>query len=272
MNKKRIIIIICIILAISLGYIVFVNIYQEKKDTENIGSYSEIYDKERHLIYDMSKEKEVIEMVENITIQGVVELNHNGHIYIFNGQHFGEYGFEMEEYTRANIDNKNQECIDYYTSEKYDTSYIQEGDVIICTGNLKKFYYGDNDFDTKENEIIVLKKDDFNAMQQKVFESENPVITLGDIFIFDRKDDVTPGIESHLYLKYDIEDNTNPDIVHHFPFGEKVYVTDETEIKGNLQKGKKVKVGYDDYSDEESNNAKYVDERVKLKSIEVIEK
>jgi len=89
MNKKRIIIIICIILAISLGYIVFVNIYQEKKDTENIGSYSEIYDKERHLIYDMSKEKEVIEMVENITIQGVVELNHNGHIYIFNGQHFG---------------------------------------------------------------------------------------------------------------------------------------------------------------------------------------
>ncbi|MCI8344564.1 MAG: hypothetical protein HFJ42_01040 [Clostridia bacterium] len=263
MNKKRIIIIICIILAISLVYIAFVNIYQEKKETENVGSYSEIY-------Y-MSKEKEVIETVENTTIQGVVELNHNGYIYIFNGQHFGEYGFEMEEYTRANIDNKNQECIDYYTLEKYDTSYIQEGDIIICTGNLKKFNYRNSDFDTKENDIMVLKKDDFNTMKQKVFESENPVITVEDVFIFDKEDDVTPSIASHLYLKYDIEDNTNSDIVHHFPFGEKVYVTDETEIKGNLQKGKKVKVEYD-YSDEESNNAKYVDERVKLKSIEVIEK
>ena len=28
---------------------------------------------------------------------------------------------------------KKQECIDYYTLEKYDTSYIQEGDIIICT-------------------------------------------------------------------------------------------------------------------------------------------
>ena len=36
-------------------------------------------------------------------------------------------------------------------------------------------------------------------------------------------------------------------------------------------KDKKVKVEYD-YSDEESNNAKYADEMVKLKSIEVIEK
>ena len=37
--------------------------------------------------------------------------------------HFGEYGFEMEEYTNANIDNKTQECIDYRTSEKNDTSF-----------------------------------------------------------------------------------------------------------------------------------------------------
>ena len=56
---------------------------------------------------------------------------------------------------------------------------------------------------------------------KKVLESENPVITVEDVFIFDKKDDVTPAVESHLYLKYDIEDNTNPDIVHHFPFGEK---------------------------------------------------
>jgi len=261
MNKKNIMIAIFIILVIMILLFVILLFPKEKNDITNVlDNYSVI-----------PEQKEVKEIDENTTIQGIVELNHNGYIYIFNGQHFGEYGFEIEEYTMANIIDKKQECIDYYTSEKYDTSYIQEGDVIICTGNLKKFYYGDNDFDTKENEIIVLKKDDFNAMQQKVFESENPVITLGDIFIFDRKDDVTPGIESHLYLKYDIEDNTNPDIVHHFPFGEKVYVTDATEIKGNLQKGKKVKVEYD-YSDEESNNAKYADERVKLKSIEVIEK
>lgn len=90
MNKKRIIIIICIILVISLVYIVFVNIFQEKKETENVDSYSKIYDNEGHLIYDKSKGKEVIETVENTTIQGVVELNHNGYIDIFNGQHFGE--------------------------------------------------------------------------------------------------------------------------------------------------------------------------------------
>ena len=53
-------------------------------------------------------QKEIVETIENTTIQGVVELNHNGYIYIFNGQHFGEYGFEMPEYSRANIDNKNQ--------------------------------------------------------------------------------------------------------------------------------------------------------------------
>ena len=28
---------------------------------------------------------------------------------------------------------------------------------------------GDNDFDTKENDIMVLKKDDFNTMRQKSF-------------------------------------------------------------------------------------------------------
>ena len=52
----------------------------------------------------------------------------------------------MKEYARANINDKKQECIDYYTLEKYDTSYIQEGDIIICTGDLIKYKYtmGDN--------------------------------------------------------------------------------------------------------------------------------
>lgn len=273
---KKNIIVICVILVIILLGIMLFNARKEIDDTitdETEFSHSTIYDEGGNLIYDASKSKEIEEIIENTTIQGIVELNHNGYIYIFNGQHFGEYGLEMKEYTRANINDKKQECIDYYTLEKYDTSYIQEGDIIICTGDLIKYKYtmGDNDFDTKENDIMVLKKDDFNTMRQKVLESENPVITVEEVFIFDKKDDVTPAVESHLYLKYDIEDNTNPDIVHHFPFGEKVYVTDATEIKGNLQKGKKVKVEYD-YSDEESNNAKYADERVKLKSIEVIEK
>lgn len=162
MNKKIIICVIVIILVI--GGIVFIS-FNDKKDVTNVlnnNGITTIYDKNGNIVSDISRKKEIAEIIENTTIQGIVELNHNGYIYIFNGQHFGEYGFEMKEYTRANIDNKNQECIDYYTSEKYDTSYIQEGDILICTGDLKKYSMGDNDLDTKDNAIIVLKEKDYN--------------------------------------------------------------------------------------------------------------
>ena len=124
--------------------------------------------KEENIIYDASRINEVTETIKDAVIQGRVELNHNGYIYIFNGQHFGEFGLEMEEYTRANIKDNNQTCIDYLTLEKYNTSYIQGGDLLICTGDLRKKGYsmGDNDFDTKNNAIVVLKSKE-NVLELK---------------------------------------------------------------------------------------------------------
>lgn len=92
MSKKTTIIISIILLIIILGIIFF--IYGNKKNNAgNLENQSAVYDKNGVII---SKQREVIETIEDATIQGIVELNHNGYIYIFNGQHFGEYGFEME--------------------------------------------------------------------------------------------------------------------------------------------------------------------------------
>lgn len=250
MNKKIIIIIIGIILVIAIGSIVFVSRNMEKNDIENFDSNSKIYDKNGNIIYDMSMQKEIVETIENTTIQGVVELNHNGYIYIFNGQHFGEYGFEMKEYTRANIDNKNQECIDYYTSEKYDTSYIQEGDIIICNGDLKKYSMGDNDFDTKDNAITVLKSKDYNKIKNETVNNiRTCVITVGEYY------DTT----GEIYVKYDISDKE-----YKFPFVLKFNITDNTQVIGKLGKGKELKIQYKDLNVPLN--------ELELKTIEVIEK
>ena len=120
MTKKIIILAFCTILVIFLFGVVFFNKKSDK--TENSNDYSVIYDKDGHIIYDMSKKDETTEVIKDTVIQGIVELNHNGYIYIFNGQHFGEFGFEMKEYTRANINNKNQKCLDYFTLKEYDTN------------------------------------------------------------------------------------------------------------------------------------------------------
>jgi len=69
--------------------------------------------------------------------------------------------------------------------------------------------------------------------------------------------------EGYMYLKYDIEDDTNSDTVYHFPFIQKVYINENTEIIGNLQKGNIVEVEYENLSES------LVD--LKLKSIKVIE-
>lgn len=221
MKKSNIIIIVgLIILIILIGGIII--IYNNLKNDDNASAYNIIS-------YDISKEKEVI---KNITIQGIVELNHNGYIYIFNGQHFGEYGFEIEGYTRSNIYNKNQVCIDYYTSKKYDTSYIQEGDILICTGDLKKYYIGDNDLDTKNNPIIVLKAEDYSKMKKDTLNNQrDSVMTIGEYY-----DD-----SKEIYIKYDISDKE-----YSFPFVLKFYITEDTKITGKLEKGKKVKVQYKD--------------------------
>ena len=251
---KKNIIIICVILVIILLGIMLFNKEKEIDDTrtdETEFAHSVIYDEDGNLIYDTSKSKEIEETIENTTIQGIVELNHNGYIYIFNGQHFGEYGLEMKEYTRANIDDKKQECIDYYTSEKYDTSYIQEGDIIICTRNLIKYKYnmGDNDFDTRDNSIIVLKSKDYEAIKKETINNEKSVIsTVGDYY------DTT----GEIYIKYDVYDKE-----YNLPFALKFSITDDTEIIGNIVKGNKIKVQY--------KNLNVPLDELELKSIEVIE-
>lgn len=213
-------------------------------------SHSTIYDANGNLIYDPYRKNEVGEIIENTTIQGIVELNSNGHIYIFNGQHFGEYGLEMEEYTRANIYDKKQECIDYYTSEKYDTSYIEEGDIIICKGDLIKYKYnmGNNDFDTKDNSIIILKAKDYNEMKKETLNNDRTIIaTVEDYYS-----------NGEIYIKYDISDKE-----YNLPFALKFKHIDEIEVKGNIRRGDKIRVEYKDLTVS-------LDE-LELKSIEVIE-
>ena len=253
MNKKNIIGVICILVVI--GAVLIINLCDKKgeindeiKDVNR--STTIIYDKEGNIVSKLSNQREIIEVIENTTIQGIVELNHNGYIYIFNGQHFGEYGFEMEEYSRANIDNRNQKCIDYYTLEEYDPNYIEEGDIIICTGDLKKYSTGDNDFDTKDNAVIVLKSKDYNKIKNETIKNtKTEVITVGEYY------DTT----GEIYVKYDILDKE-----HKLPFVLKFNITEDTQVKGNLAKGKKLKIQYKDLNVP-------VDE-LEIKTIEVIEK
>ncbi len=44
-----------------------------------------------------------------------------------------------------------------------------------------------------------------------------------------------------MYLKYSLEDDTHSDTGYNFPFAIKAYITDDTEIIGNLQREKKCK-------------------------------
>lgn len=232
MSKKITIITSIILLIIMLGIIFF--IYSNKKNKAvSLENQSTVYENSA-IVYDISNPRELIETIEDTTIQGIVELNHNGYIYIFNGQHFGEYGFEMEEYTNANIDNKNQECIDYRTSEKHDTSYIEEGDILICTGTLTKYALGDNDLDTKDNPIIVLKANDYNTIKEEAINGKiKSNITVGEYFDNDEE----------VYIKYDISDGK-----YKLPFVLKFNITKDTKIIGKLEKGKTVKIEYKDLS------------------------
>ena len=258
MNKKKMlfIILICILLIFVaiVGILFFIKRPQEKE--ENSNNSSVIYDSEGHEISDLSKKDDITETVENTVIQGIVELHHNGYIYTFNGQHFGEFGFEMEEYTRANIADKKQKCIDYITLQEYDTDYIEEGDLLICSGTLyKKGYSGENDFDTKDNAIIVLKSNDYNNMKLEVLKGNNiypSTITIGESYIE----------SGYVYLKYSLEDDTHSDISYNFPFAIKAYITDNTKIIGNLEDGKSVNVQYENLT-----NSPF---ELTLESIEVI--
>ena len=258
MKKNIIIICTLLLLILILLGIIFFKKSEKTIETESSNNYSVIYDEKGNVIYDRSKENEVTEFVENTVIQGIVELHDNGYIYIFNGQHFGEFGFEMEEYTRANIQDNKQKCIDYITLKEYDTDYIQEGDLLICSGDLSKKGYsmGENDFDTKDNSIIVLKSNDYNNMKLEALKGNNTYpsgITIGESYIE----------SGYLYLKYSLEDDTNSDTGYNFPFAIKAYITDNTEIIGELEEGKNVKVQYEELTNSPS--------ELTLKSIEVID-
>ena len=257
--KKKLIITLAIIV-ISLTIITCIVINTNKKSNENNEKTHStvIYDKNGNIIYDISRKNEITDVIKDTVIQGIVELNHNGYIYIFNGQHFGEFGLEMEEYTRAIFKDNNQTCIDYLTLQQYDTSYIQEGDILICSGDLSKKGYsmGDNDFDTKDNAIIVLKSNDYKQMKRDTLigkRTYSSSVTVGDEYVE----------SGYVYLKYSLEDDTHSDTGYNFPFAIKAYITDDTEIIGNLQREKNVKVQY------ENSNAPL--DELKIKSIEVIE-
>lgn len=154
---KILAIIICIIIVVVAILSVMLKNNQKNKsnESENVRNY---------IVYDSEKESEIGDIEKDVSITGIVELHHNGFIYIFGGQHFGELGYEIEEYTTSNIDDTNQSCIDYLTLKEYDTSYIEEDDLIICSGDLIKKGSFNNDFKTKGS-IVVLKSDDYNQMK-----------------------------------------------------------------------------------------------------------
>lgn len=261
MNKKKklFIILICILLIVALliGIIFFIK-KPKANEEENFNNSSVIYDSEGNIISDLSKRDDITNTVENTVIQGIVELHHNGYIYTFNGQHFGEFGFEMEEYTRANITDKKQKCIDYFTLQEYDTDYIEEGDLLICSGTLyKKGYSGENDFDTKDNAIIVLKSSDYNNMKLEVLKGSSiypSTVTIGESY----------AESGYVYLKYSLEDDIHSDTGYNFPFAIKAYITDNTKVTGKIENGKSVKVKYKNLEDQLN--------ELELESIEIIEK
>ncbi len=246
MKKNIIIVISVILLVILLGLILSNKGMDDSKIIENDYTHQNKYNEN-----DISNRKQIKETIENITIKGIVELKNNGFIYIFNGQHFGEYGLEMEEYSTANIVDKKQECIDYCTSEKYDTTYIQDGDILICSGDLIKYKHATEDssgFDTKDNPIIVLKRKDFETMKKETISNEE-LATVEDYY----------NITGEIYIKYDFSDKG-----YKLPFALKFKITDEIKLIGDLAKGKKIKMQYKDLSVPLN--------KLEIESIEVIDK
>ena len=249
MKKKKIIISIFVLIIIGIIVIIVISQNKNKNENDNDNNIDNdvygtvIYDKNGNVIIDPYNADVTKETIENITIEGIVELHSKGRIYIFNGQHFGEQGIEMEEYTSANIVDKNQKCIDYMTLKEYDTSYIQEGDILICSGDLnKKAHGGMNDFDTKDNPIIVLKSNDYSEMKKNVLNGNSKYsskVTIEESYVD----------SGYIYLKYTLEDATHSDTGYNFPFGVKAYITQDTKIEGDLQDGESVEVQYEDLTE-----------------------
>ncbi len=258
MKKKLIITLALIIVILIIVMSIVLNSNKQTNENNEKSKNIVIYDKDGNAIYDSSRENEITDIITDTVVQGIVELKSKGYIYMYNRQHFGEFGLEMEEYTRANFKDNNQTCIDYLTLQKYDTSYIQEGDILICSGDLSKKGYsmGENDFDTKDNSIIVLKSNDYNQMKRDALTGKrtySSIVTIGDEYVE----------SGYVYLKYSLEDDTHSDTGYNFPFAVKAYIDDNTKVVGNLEKGKIVKVAY------KNENADF--DNMKLTSIEIVE-
>lgn len=246
MKKKIILVIVLAVILIYLITIILITNADKKNEDNNITYEEEIKD---------TVKKDTYEIIYNTTIMGNVELKRDNFFYIFGGQHFGELGYEIEEYTTSNINNKNQICIDYITLEKYDTNYIKEGDLLICRGDLIKKNQYNNDFDTKDNEIIVLKSSDYSKMIQNFLNNtKNELIaTVGQIY-----DEL-----GYIFLKFNLIDSSHNGQIYTLPFVQKVYITEDSKIKGKLEKGKNARIEY-------SKSSSYLD-RLELDSIEIIQ-
>lgn len=176
-----------------------------------------------------NKTSELPQIPKAERIQGIVELNHDGRIFMFNGQHFGEFGFEMEEYTEAHIANNKQRCIDYITHIEYDADYIQEGDILILSKNALK---DENKSNPDINTFIVLKAKDYETMKKEALNNKREhIISVGEYYDND----------GTLYLKYNISEGE-----YDFPFAIKVNLTEDVKILGQLEEGITVKVQYKD--------------------------
>ncbi len=243
MKRKLIIIIsICIIALIAI----IVLLWNNGKDKEDsiVSSNNNLL---REDATNLTEDNRVLDIIEDTAVQGIVELKRNEYIYIFNGQHFGEFGFEMEEYNSLSINNTNQKCIDYFTLEEYDTSYIEEGDLLIYKGDLKEMSNGN--YSTGDSPIIVLKLNDYNKIKEEtVTGKRDSEILVGKYF----------ETSNEIYLKYNISDN-----IYQLPFALELKIEDDTEVIGKIKEGVKVNVQYKDL------NVSLED--LELKSIEVVE-
>lgn len=198
-------------------------------DNEPITYNNNIYNKSENNIASENKTSELPQIPKAERIQGIVELNHDGRIFMFNGQHFGEFGFEMEEYTEAYIANNKQRCIDYITHIEYDTDYIQEGDILILSKNALK---DENKSNPDINTFIVLKAKDYETMKKEALNNKREhIISVGEYYDND----------GTLYLKYNISEGE-----YDFPFAIKVNLTEDVKILGQLEEGITVKVQYKD--------------------------
>lgn len=252
--KKKIIIIIVIMIILLLT--IFTIKYKDNTEENVAGEdtkLSKIYDENGEELTAITDEKKVKDVINNTLIMGTVEVKNDKYIYIFNGQHFGEKGYEVKEYTAANINiNNGLTCIDYITLEKHSIDYIEEGDVLICTGNLTKYENVNYLNDFKASSIVVAKNKDLINIEKEAFNNKRFInVTIGEVY------------PDELYLIYDVEDDTNSDTSYHFIFVQKVNMTDIAEIDGKIEEGKSVQVEYNDID--------YYKNEAKLKKLKVIE-